>query len=782
MLRARALQLFFFTCFHHQVLSAGVICLWETFFHLGRNVSGACRIQQPAPPGCRGGSLRLAADGQLLPPDHHSIDAANFTVPAPAATSIHLHCKLACPASNSGKTCDVTVHGGYPPSRPSRPQCHIPHDGADLQCVWDPGRDTLLSTSYTLHWDTGALGSNFAGTVTVSERSGVISRKRFSAYSYMSVWVSASNPLGSEQSENATFNSGDVVKSPTPVISSHFSEPDCLEIQWDEPECFLSGLRKKGDDLSCEAQYRRADEDMWTEGEDVGQNSFLLQEPQPFSDYMFRVRCTCLGSPKLTSDWSKTYAAWTMEAAPVGLLDMWSDSRATEQALVWKELPLTTARGIVLGYVVTVDSVAGNRTVMNISAKDLGVRKRGGGEVGQCCRLPLSLWSVTGVNVSAYNSVGASRPAALVLPTTVLLSVTVVKKGNGLNVSWHLPSPLTKNVQEYVVQREEAGLPRTQGFDWTRTDKSQRSAILTGDFRNYTPYNVTLFSVVASQCYLLGSAIAYTVQGAPPQVPGFQVSKISSSDVTLTWEHIPLTQRRGIIRQYRLGQGNNTEHIVKGDNTSLRLSGLRPGWRYKFWISAESEAGEGPRHAVTFSTQNTTGFYTSTLWVLGLVLCLGLLMLPWVLRRVHCFLVPAWCFERIPDPTNSKLFHQTQNPVWFGSGRDVDPDPKLTLLEVVEALPVFLEETPSLDRQTEGAVTQRAEEQLQADRKRLRKGEEKEETGVEGLLLVSREAGYSEVISGAERDSGESELSWSATETQLFSGYEKHFMPSPLEV
>ncbi|KAG7491429.1 hypothetical protein MATL_G00003430 [Megalops atlanticus] len=798
MLQARVLQLFFFTCFHHQVLSAGVICLWDKFFHLGRNVSGACRIQQPTPPGCRGGSLRLAADGQLLPPDHLSIDAANFTVPAAAVKSIRLRCELACPGSNSNRTCDVTVHGGYPPSRPSPPQCHIPHNGTDLHCAWDPGRDTLLSTSYTLHWDSDALGRlmnsasptagphlpDFAGTITKSERSGIISRKRFSTYSYMSVWVSASNPLGSEQSEKATFNSGWVVKSPTPVISSHFADPDCLEIQWDEPLCFLSGLRKEGADLSCEAQYRRADEETWTEGEDVGQNSFLLQEAQPFSEYRFRVRCTCHGSPKLTSDWSKTYAAWTMEAAPIGLLDMWSDSRATEQALVWKELPLATARGRVLGYIVTVDGAVGNRTVMNISAKDLGVREGGGGEVGQCCRLPLSLRGVTGVNVSAYTSVGTSPPAALALPATgppvpVLLSVTVVKEGNGLNVSWDLPSNLTK---KFVVQREEAGLPRTQGFDWTRMNESQRSAILTGDFRNYTPYNVTLFSVVDSQRYLLGSAIAYTVQGVPPQVPGFQVSKISSSDVTLTWEHIPLTQRRGIIRQYRLGQGNSTEYIVRGDNTSLHLSGLRPGWRYKFWISAESKAGEGPRHTVTFSTQNSTGFYIITLWVLGLVFCLGLLMVPWVLRRVRCFLVPSWCYERVPDPTNSKLFHQTQNPVWVGSGPDEDPDPKLTLLEVVEALPVCLEETPSLDEQTEGAVAQGAEEQVQTDRKRSRKGGEEERAGVEGLVLRSREPGYSEVITGEEKESGESEPSWSATDVQFFSGYEKHFMPSPLEI
>ncbi|KAJ8363080.1 hypothetical protein SKAU_G00119110 [Synaphobranchus kaupii] len=380
------LLLLLLTCFFHPALGLYVSCLWEESFHIGHNVSGACQIHRPTPPGCQGQSLHLAADGQFLLPYHHTPDTGNFTVPAAPGPHLHLRCELHCPGPEPNKTCDITIQGGYPPSPPSRPQCHIPSDEHNLHCFWSPGGDPQLPTDYILHWE--HTETEFPGSITVTTTNAIIPRKQFYVQSYISVWVIARNGLGSEQSQKTTFNTGDVVKPRPPVITEPIAYPTNLLIMWDVtcPTHMMTDM----DDISCQAQYHRQDQDIWTEGEDVAQNAFLLEGLQAFSVYMFRVRCACPGSNQLMSDWTDTYPARTTEAAPVGVLDVWCDSREIDQAVVWKELPVSMARGIVLGYLVAVERAGGNRTVLNVSAAELGVRNGGSADAGPCCRLPLS--------------------------------------------------------------------------------------------------------------------------------------------------------------------------------------------------------------------------------------------------------------------------------------------------------------------------------------------------------------------------------------------------------
>ncbi|XP_035263068.1 interleukin-12 receptor subunit beta-2-like isoform X2 [Anguilla anguilla] len=761
MLRCWAILLFS-ACLCHPALGGSVSCLWEEFFHIGRNLSGACQIHQPAPLGCQGQSLRLAADGQVLLPYRHTHDTGYFTVPAASGTRLHLRCTLTCPGPEPNGACDITLRGSYPPSPPSQPRCYIPSGGHDLHCDWDPGGDAPLPVNYTLAWQPVVNSSRFRGGIAVTTTNGIVPRREIQRQSKMSVWVNASNALGSEKSRINTFNTGDVVKPPAPVIKPGPVLPYELEIRW-KVEC-PSPVLFSTEDISCQAQYRRQDQDIWTEGEHVAQDSFLLEGAEAVSAYMFRVRCACPGGHQLKSDWSDTYTAWTTEAAPVGVLDVWSDSREMDQAVVWKELPVSKARGIVLGYVVTVDRVGGNRTELNVSAAGLGARQGGGADIGPCCRLPLPLLGVTGVSVSAYNSQGSTSPAPLPLPTTGtlvpgVLSVSMMMGRRGFNISWYPPSSIAETVQEYVVQQEEAGLQFAKGFDWTRTNKTQRSIILTGDFEDYAPYNLSLFGVFGGHSTLLGSVIAYAQQGVPRIVPGFQVSRISSSDVTLTWQHIPLTQRRGVIQCYRLGQGNRTEYTVSKDSTSVQVSGLQPGQVYQFWIVAESEAGEGQKHTVKFHTPTHTGY---NIFMLALVpLCtLGLFVICLLCRhRMAVYpIVPVWCYEKVPDLANSKLLLQMQTPVWTGPCPAVEPDPNICLLEIIEAPP------------QKGSLVGREEEEEQ-EQEQTDEQEEWEESGSGRKGSAGRSTEESE---GYAAVAGE--------EIQVFSDYEKHFMPCPMEV
>ncbi|KAK6312270.1 hypothetical protein J4Q44_G00179340, partial [Coregonus suidteri] len=394
-----------------------------------------------------------------------------------------------------------------------------------------------------------------------------------------------------------------------------------LEIYW-TLQCNDLG----SSDQHCEVQYRTQDQQGWTQ-EDQLLSNFLLLTPRPYTVYEFQVRCACDGPEALMSDWSSVYTAQSSESAPVKALDVWSDCGVTSElsqcALMWKEMPTWLVQGKVLGYV-----------------------------------------GVSGVDVSVYNSQGATKPAPLALPTLGLqvpeLSFTVNLDILSLNVSWSLPPQPIENMQEYVVQYKKVGHPPTQGFDWIKVHQKNTSIILRGDFEKHTAYNVSLFAVFINSSCLLGSTIGYSLHGLPPK-------------------------RKGLILLYQLVLNNFTVYNVSADQSSFHLLGLTPG-HHQVWIRAETKAGLGPSETISFSTKNSHGYLR---YLLPLILIL--IMLPLVIilsiQMKTCFLVPEWCCEKGPDPSNSKLFQQMT--LQFNSSLTVicsplESNPKISELEVVE--------------------------------------------------------------------------------------------------
>ncbi|XP_029584694.1 interleukin-12 receptor subunit beta-2 isoform X2 [Salmo trutta] len=596
-----------------------------------------------------------------------------------------------------------------PPSPPSAPQCHIPYtEGrqADIHCFWDPGQDPQIPTSYSLHWNsTEGISSAVEGTNV----SGVIPRELYTSYSDLTVLVKAANQHGSATSTMAAFNTGDIKKPPTPEITHHCSQP--LEIYW-----ILQCDDQGSSDQLCEVQYRTQDQHGWTQEEDI-LRSFLLLTPRPYTVYEFQVRCVCEGPQALMSDWSSVYTAQSSESAPVKALDVWSDCGVTSElsqcALMWKEMPSWLAQGKVLGYVVTLSHSNGTVAVVNVSMSEPG---------GLCvcqekrCRFTPSLRGVSGVDVSVYNSQGATKPASLALPTSGLqvpkLSFTVNQDILSLNASWSLPPQPIENMHEYVVQYKQVGLPPTQGFDWIKVHQNHTSIILRGDFENYTAYNVSLFAVFINSSCLLASAISYSLHGLCN---------------------------------------------VSGDQNSFHLLGLTSG-HHQVWIRAETKAGLGPSETIIFSTENSHGFLKYL--VPGIIAGMLLLII---------IIIPMKTCVKVPDPSNSKLLQQMK--LQFNSSSTaifspLESNPKISELEVVEkpfwdanACP---RKRSSPDGQTEGVVGE--------ERTHIRTDEEAERE-------EDADEGYSIIIDTdeEERDGGES---GSLLEDDHFvSDYEKHFMP-----
>ncbi|XP_048847678.1 interleukin 12 receptor, beta 2a, like isoform X2 [Brienomyrus brachyistius] len=561
-----------------------------------------------------------------------------------------------------------------------------------------------------------------------------------------------------------------------PEVLNHTLKP--LEIIWKVP---CSNM----DSLHCEVQYRIQGEEGWIKGDEDAQETFLLEDVQPFSVYEFRVRCTCshaAGAP--SSGWSNSYMVQIAEAVPVGVLDMWihcgESSDYADCNLVWKELPRHLARGEVTGYGLTVE----NET-RGISAAELKPMEGILGTVtetrSRCCfyTLPLSLHKVTAVHLTAINSKGATEPTYLALPSpgkasdppyNVSMFVNPEEHGRKLNVSWNLPSEV---VDEYVLQLNELRTPPR--FDWIKVNQSGYT-VLEGDFRNYTPYNLSLFGISSNRRRFLAMTTVYTVEDVPPNVKRFQVSRLSSSEVTLTWQKIPVFESRGVILRYILGfTSEAAEYTVHRDLDSYSISGLQQGRSHMAWIRAETKAGKGARSTINFFIPASTDVLTVVLITVFLAVVLCLLWY-WGQRSVSCFLLPTWCHDKVPDPNNSRLFKPDQNiGIWESLGSP-ESTQKMSCLEVVEREDFKGKDFP------EEKDTPRVHLENEVEEEQISEDGEDAALAHSAVRNVEGDPG-SGVNSYSEMNDREgAEVDGASLEGTSFPDYEKHFMPCPCDV
>lgn len=579
-----------------------VNCWWNKALPLGHNVSVLCHMSTRG----RANSCGLC-QLYVIKPDHRHQFASTcastketftFSIAAEHRERIRCMCN-----GNTAETCNVTVRGGYPPSPPSRPDCAIEDlDDEDIYCSWTKSNESMIPTVYSLHW------KDYDGNVQSREsssESAVINRLEYMKSTDITAWVTAKNVLGSAQSERSFFNTGHIKRPDPPDNIKLTSEP--LEFIWDM-DCDSVGPLDK----NCQVQYRALNHMLdWMEVDDC-QFMFVLEDPQPFTQYSFRVRCHCGYEEKVMSFWSSVYSIRTPPAAPVGQLDVWSDcgpnSYMSSCNVCWKEMPLSQARGEIINYIVTMNLKNGTEVKQQVT------RQRRDSESQQlaeqsCLQLRHFLkLGVMGVFVSANTSMGTSDPTFMPFAERGQrrpeVNLSVIGESQALRVSWSIHPHFSESVLEYVVQHMSV-IPDRMCLNWVRVNRSQRSVTLTGDFRNYTAYNVSLFAVFNNHSTFLKSAIAYTLEGVPPAVPQIHVKNISHSSATLIWSPIPVNESKGVILHYLVGikeRGSN----ISSSGTSMQLSELQPAQQYHIWVSAVSAAGEGARSFTAFSTNEKT--------------------------------------------------------------------------------------------------------------------------------------------------------------------------------
>ncbi|KAM9346053.1 granulocyte colony-stimulating factor receptor-like [Symphorus nematophorus] len=689
-----------------------------------------------------------------------------------------------------------------PPARPSPPDCYIPCDEnncrLDIHCTLPPGQEPQVSTIYSLHWRPAY--SEEGHVINGTSLNGRIHRQHFTNNDELHVWVQAKNEYGSAKSEEVKFNTADIIKPSPPKII--YEEP--LEIH------AVSICDKHKFSMGpCDVRHRTEADQAWLEGEGEFYATYMFDSLQPCTAYKFQVRCAC--DPGLMSDWTETHRINATEQTPVGQLDVWRDcgisSASFDCVLIWKKLPVSQACGLILGYEVRLSYSNGPAALVNLSTVEPADQL-------VCdetqCHFNSSLKDVSSVSVSAYNAHGSTVPSYLAMPVpgkgkneqAFHLKMTE----ENLSVSWDLPSQLPDSLKEYVVQYKQAGRPPGQAFDWIKVNKSHTSAFLKGQFKNYTPYQVSLFTVShSSELHLLSSVIGYSLEGTPSKVPKFEVFSISATHVTLLWEPVPLLKQNGMILYYQIGVDRQKVYNVtvssQHGNKTFVLQHLSPGHDHEVWIRAVTAAGPGENATTRFKTRPRQDFVYFV--VVSVICCLFIVCAVLVYVSVcrgenkSCPLVPQGYCDRVPDPRNSRIFremkHQINEPMTWICIPISEPHPKISLLEVLETQPRARKSSSEESADTDGLigpVVKEGSSQMECRdvteevrRPDHKYGREAYSKMVDSDEERDKEEEEEEEVAAAVEEEEDTGGCWSSSEEeQCPSGYEKHFMPTALEI
>uniref|UniRef100_A0A669CHB7 Interleukin-12 receptor subunit beta-2 n=1 Tax=Oreochromis niloticus TaxID=8128 RepID=A0A669CHB7_ORENI len=556
------------------------------------------------------------------------------------------------------------------------------------------------------------------------------------------------------------------------------AEQEPLEFMW-STSCIESSQ-------SCDIRYRTKGETDWPKFENETHGSYAVEEPDPFTVYEFQVRCACGG--RLMSDWSKIHSVRSAESDPVGEVDLWRDCGispiSSDCFLTWKSLSDSQARGFIHGYNLTIFYSNGSELQMSTAEPN---RQYVHEIVEQLCSNGTTKWflnatlkDVSSVSIFAYSSQGATDQSFLTISTTGkeenAVKVGLEMNKENLTVSWGPPSDVSE-LKEYVVQYKQAGSPPGREFDWIRVNKSQNTAFFKGQFQEYKAYQVSVFKVLNSNEVLhLSSEIGFSHQKVLLAVPSFKVETLLETEVTLHWKPIPLSEQTARIWCYEIGyKWLDTQKVfnvnASNDHQTFTLRDLSPG-NYEVWMRAITDFGHEVNATETFKLnhQQDIGLLIPVLSaVVLLCVCIGCISLsvcPGPIKA--CPLISSCVSEKVPDPRNSHIFkqmkHQFNDPLGWICIPVCEPQPMISVLEVVKI------KSPNLD--PDGLTGPLTGDKFSQD-------DQREDAVPEESGRLDRRYGkepYSKMVDSDEETSGSS-----SEEEQFTSGYEQHFMPSPLE-
>ncbi|NXH34956.1 CSF3R factor, partial [Myiagra hebetior] len=659
-------------------LGCASVAVGSPIVPLGSAVTASCTIQRELCGGLEQGKVQISwmLDNKLVVGSQRQgpggTEVSNLTLPQFNHTQARLWC---CVEWNGTKQRIgmAEIRAGYPPAKPLNLSCVLNLSDYGLTCQWEQGTDSHLPTSVVLKCTgkphplpegprahcSGCRRSRAQAVTGCTPQGGhshcTVPRRLLQLYRQMEIWVSATNALGTAESEHLCIDPMDVAKLDPPTLQSIQSIPfqtDCIALTWD----VARGTEHM--ELQCELRYRAPEDPAWVLVTGIIGRAGTAQRCGFLfgTQYHFQMRCRRSSASALAywSEWSPGRNYTTHEKAPAGKLDAWWGAQPAgaggwlEVQLRWKAPRQREANGRVLGYHVT-----------------LSPRRRGRDPPTLCntthTQCNFSVPSGTSrVYLSVYNAAGESAPTEVVLlqrKGQPLPGLRAVPGGEcSLWVHWEAPlAPVVAYVLEW--QRVTAEPGHCSACWQMERDGAATTALIQDGIEPFQRYNISLYPLYQDTVGVPIHTTAYSQQKAPTHAPKLHLRRISKSEAELFWEPLPVEMQNGFITSYTIFWANSIADVasatVNPSLSSFVIRDLKPSTLYKVHIMASTAAGGTNGTSLTLVTTVLDDTEIQFLFLtLGLIFVLFMVLLICFQKNER---MKEQLWPSVPDPANSSL-------------------------------------------------------------------------------------------------------------------------------
>ncbi|NWV88432.1 CSF3R factor, partial [Machaerirhynchus nigripectus] len=641
-------------------LGCALVAVSSPIVPLGSAVTASCTIQRELCRGLEQGKVRISwmLDNKLVVgsqrPGPGGTEVSNLTLPRFNHTQARLWCYVEWNGTKQ-RVGMAEIRAGYPPAKPLNLSCVLNLGDYGLTCQWEQGTNSHLPTRVMLK----CAGSRAQAVTGCTPQGGhshcTVPRRLLQLYRQMEIWVSATNALGTAESEHLFIDPMDVAKLDPPTLQSIQSIPfqtDCIALAWD----VARGTEHM--ELQCELRYRASEDPAWALVTGIIGRAGTAQHCGFLfgTQYHFQMRCRRSSASALASwsEWSPGRNYTTHEKAPTGKLDAWWAAQPAgaggrlEVQLRWKAPRQREANGRVLGYRVT-----------------LSPRRRGRDPPTVCntthtqCNFSVPA-RTRRVYLSAYNAAGESAPTEVVLlegkgqPLAGLRAVPGSERS--LWVHWEAPlAPVIAYVLEW--QRVTAEPGHCSSCWQMERDGAATTALIQDGIEPFQRYNISLYPLYEGTVGVPVHTTAYSQQKAPSHAPKLHLRRISKSEAELCWEPLPVEMQNGFITSYTIFWANSIADVasatVNPSLSSFVIRGLKRSTLYKVHIMASTAAGSTNGTTLTLVTTVLDDTEIQFLFLtLGLIFVLLMVLLICFQKNER---MKEQLWPSVPDPANSSL-------------------------------------------------------------------------------------------------------------------------------
>ncbi|XP_075758679.1 granulocyte colony-stimulating factor receptor-like isoform X2 [Pelodiscus sinensis] len=566
---------------------------------------------------------------------------------------------------------------GVPPGGLRVERC-VSFWGGNITCYWDPGPETYLPTTYTLHiteeagqclWEVRE-----AGTCVSSRESRSCTIPVENLFASFRVRLTAVNPLGQASAAGQCVHGMSIVKLSPPELSATANRSDCFHVAWRPPSEELLQVT----DAQYELRYRDVEGAPWRQVEVPGAEAEPASKAvcgvSPFTNYSVQARARYRNVAFRWSQGSPSWSAWsperfvrTLPTAPSRGPALWrrlarpAAADRNEITLLWKPLKPQDANGRILTYRLRWQQ-RGQPAALERLTRSLHYT----------LELPASeehTFLLTATNAAGESPATKLRlpagPAqAVPLPLPVLVSP---ESDRSLLLQWDPPGFAAP---AYVFEWGWAWETRGPNSSWHYEPGNISRVVLAEAIEPGYLYSLTVFALSDGAVRAVGSASAYSKQIAPFRAPTLHPSRIWPTQVEVHWEEIPLEERGGFIRNYTISyqeQGKGAQAlVVNGSVRRCLIAGLAPDSVLRVGISASNDGGSAQGSVLTIRTRSLDD---DTVELLLSSLCMGLVALL-LAAALACVLkhplIRGSLWPQVPDPAKSHLASWLPQQMWPG--------------------------------------------------------------------------------------------------------------------